>query len=415
MTQQQTATAVRLAIPSVVDIGQQNLPVPAQPAGAVTSSGAPGAQHTQDVPAPEWMSTEQQTAVQTSVGQFMAVIRQNPTDAKIVKDISSIGEQGDAIMTPAMTLYNTKVGEALGNLFTEDGGKVNATLLQVKRELDKVNPSVVKRQKVPFRFLRLFFPLLSRLPKGDEVLERIHGESETVGTLVSGIKAGLYAERDKIQAFVGEVTTVYDQMVAADRQDEGEVYFGQCLLAEVDAFRVTLRDERSVANMEEVQATLQRQVNMLRDKRIINTQTFQGAISFMRNARMQLENLKRYASFEQALLASLGIKVASRALAQSQAITTALSEAISQTMADTAEEQKELGLRLMKGQKSSLLDLDKVEKACRDYDDLFHAIEGHNRAIITEGAKVGERLQGILKKQSARIERGHSIMKGNQQ
>lgn len=285
----------------------------------------------------------------------------------------------------------------------------------MKRELDKVNPSVVKKQKVPFRFLHLFFPLLSRLPKGDEVLEKIHGESETVGTLVSGIKAGLYAERDKIQAFVGEVTTIYDQMVVADRQDESEVYFGQCLLAEVDAFRLTLKDERSVANMEEVQAELQITVNTLRDKRIINTQMFQGAISFMRNARMQLANLKRYASFERALLASLGMKVASRALAESQAITTALGEAISNTMADTAAEQKELGLRLMKGQKSSLLDLDKVKQACQDYDDLFKAIEDHNRAIIKEGAQVGQQLQGILQKQSARIEHGHDIMKGKRQ
>lgn len=114
MTQQQkTATAVKLGIPSVVDMGQLNLPVPVQTAGAVTSSGAPGAQHSKDVPAPEWMSAEQKTAIQKAVGQFMAVIRQNPTDAKIVNDISSIGEQGDAIMTPAMTLYNTKVGDAL--------------------------------------------------------------------------------------------------------------------------------------------------------------------------------------------------------------------------------------------------------------------------------------------------------------
>lgn len=414
-SQTQTATAVKLSLPSIIPQDQGNLPVPMQSASLVSSDSTPGLQHAKDVPAPEWMPDETRTAVQAAVQQFVDVIKSNPVDAQIVNNIGDIGKQGEEAMTPAMTLYNVKVGDALGNLFTEDGGTVNRSLLDVKRELDRVNPSVLKNQKVAFKWFGWLFPIIGRLPKGDEILQKIYKERTTVGELVSGIKRGLLAERDKIQTFMGEIQVIYGRILVADRQDESDEYFGQLLLKEVDAFRAGLTDSKAVANMEEFQASLQRRVNFLRERRVLNNQFFDGAMAFMRNARMQLEALEMYAALEQSILANLGLKAASRALVRSAQLTKQLGQAVSDTLADTAAEQRQVGEQLLETQKSTMLDLEKVEKACQDYDALFEKIKRHNRDIIVEGAKTGERLRGILVKQSERTEIGHTMMQEEKQ
>ncbi len=416
-TQVATQTGVAFSIPNVMDQGQGSLPVPLGtgsgivPASATTevSTVAPGAQHTAEVVVPVWMMPEQQRSIEAAVEQFFTLITANPVDAKLVNSIDVIGKQGEASMTPAMTLYNVKVGEALGNIFAEDAG-MGKTLLQIKMELDRINPSMVKNKPVPRRFLSWLFPLIRRLPNGEEIMRDIYASRETVGSTVTGLKEGLYAERDKIQTFKGEIEVIYDRVVNADRQDEADTYFGDLLLKRVDAFRVGLKDPKAVANMEEFQGALQRRTNFIRERQVLNKQFFDGAIAFMRNTRMQLEALGYYASLEQSILANLGLKAATQGVARSAIITQQLGGAISQTVADTAAEQLEVGTLLMKQQKSTMLDLIKLEQACNDSDTLFERVKGHNRQLIVEGAETGKRIQAVLDKNRQRIELGHSAM-----
>ncbi len=373
-----------------------------------TSTTVVPRQYTDSVQRPSWMSVEQADQIVAAVASFMEVIRSEPTNARIMNDVKSIGQQSRSVMEPAMTLYNMKMNDALGTVLTEDGGQVHTSLLQVKQELDKVNPSVLKDQKVPYRWIGWLFPLIGRLPLGEEVLAKIYASRETVASTVSGIRIGLFAERDKIQTLLGELETIYENLLVGDRQDQADTYFGELLLREVDAFRVSLTERTEVLNMEEFQGALQRRVNFVKERRLVSQQFFEGVVAFQRNARMQIENLELYGSLEQAILASLGLKAASKALAQSAKLTKMLGQAIGDTLADTATEQRKVGEQLMDSQKNGLIPFEKIEAACNEYDILFGKIEAHNRELITVGKQTGDRLKGLLAKSEERVERHHA-------
>ena len=119
-------------------------------------------------------------------------------------------------------LMDRKMGDVLKDITV--GSPVERSLVAIKVELDKVNPSVVKNQPIIYKFA--LFLSRTRLPMGDEILRIIAERRETVGSTINGLKEGLWAERDKVLEDATELMTIADGLKETQSGLQRAIYFG---------------------------------------------------------------------------------------------------------------------------------------------------------------------------------------------
>ena len=358
---------------------------------------------------PAWMKPDDIAAAHAMAEALAAEVRANPADVRLLARAQSLGKDGDRAMVAPLALYDKKVKGVLAA--NQEGSPINRTLLDLKMQMDLINPAVLRQKPLPVRFT---LGILSRLPKGPEVLKMIYESRETVSTTVNGLVENLRVDADNLEANVEDLARIYKGLLDGQRLVERDIYVGHLTidLIKSDLQSVPAGPERD--NVDQFLADLSTQVVFLMDEEQLNYQFFAGAQAVTKITTAQLHQIRNLGRLlQRSVLANLALNVAASELRTSMELTRKMSDAIGATVRDTAGQLKDMGVDMARMRSQGGVSLEALEGACQDMEAFFSAQALANATIIEQAGMTMHRLADMSGRLRRRVEGGHESMVGN--
>ncbi len=352
---------------------------------------------------PKWMDADKEQEANMIADKFMEKVKTNPNDIMLSQEINSLGDDGSRAMMPQVELYDKKIATLMKD--NQEGSLKNATLLEFKKATDFINPAVLKQQPVTTKVAFLFKK--TGLPGSEKVLSMIYERRETVKSTLTGIKKTLWEISEGLKSDLIQLDAIYKGLLSGQQLIERDIYIGQRIHNQLTAYVATLPEGISKQNVEEVLATVTTVINSLQTEENVNLQFFAGSQMVAKLTIQQLDNIKRMSNLlERSILASLGLAVVAAELSASVKVTEGLKEAIGNTLVDTAKSLNKTGDQITKARSEAIVNIDKLEEACNQLDDLFKKQANANKEIINNGAATSQRLTKLSQKLRERVEDG---------
>jgi uncharacterized protein YaaN involved in tellurite resistance len=350
---------------------------------------------------PKWMAEVVEGEVREGVRKFMLSIKENPTDIRLTTQVYKLGESGSKELLPHTALYERKISVVMKE--SQDGSPTNKSLLQIKQELDQINPAILANQPIPVKVLVFFSK--SRLPKAQEVLDMIYAKRETVMSTVNGIKEGLWETKDRLLANLTDIATIYDGLVKGHQLLERDIYFGELLREELTAFVAQTDDPVAKQNLEQVLADLTTAVINLRSEETANQLFFAGAQKLAQVTNMQISNITGIVRLlERSVLANLGLRVASAEIAESVNVTEQLKHSIGQTILDTTKQIGDTADKMNQARSSALINMESLEQSCVAMEEMYAKQAAANKMVIEVGGQTAAKLKELSGRLRKRVE-----------
>jgi uncharacterized protein YaaN involved in tellurite resistance len=350
---------------------------------------------------PQWLTPEMETEVRTGVVKFMELIRQNPTDISLSTKVYSLGQDGAKELMPHTALYERKIKTIMSE--NQTGSPANKTLLQLKQELDQVNPAVLS--KLPISVKGFLWMKDNRLPMAQEILDMIYAKRETVQSTVDGIKASLWETRDRLITNLADIGSIYKGLEKGQRLIQRDIYFGELLSEDLSALVAQTTEVLAVQNLEQVLADLTTSVINLKTEENANMQFFSGAINLAKLTNMQCSNITSVTNIlERSVLANLGLRVVASELAASVAAVEQLKHTIGETIADTGRIINKTTDIMIEAKASASISIEGLEEGCRQLDEAFNKQAAANHQIIELGTQTSHKLSDLTARMRSRIE-----------
>lgn len=350
---------------------------------------------------PQWLDHDGDMLVKNGVEQFMLAIRQNPTDITISTKVYGLGQDGAKELLPNTKLFERKIATIMTE--NQEGSPTNRTLLQLKQELDQVNPVVLSQQPISVKVAILFSK--TRLPKSQEILDMIYARRETVKSTVDGLKVALWETRDRLTTNIADIDAIYKGLEKGQRLIQRDIYFGELLAVELKKEVDMTTDEIAKQNLEQVLADLTTAIINLKTEENANMQFFAGAQNLAKLTNMQASNITSVTNIlERSVLANLALRVVATELAASVAATEQLKKTIGDTIADTAKVINQSTDTLIAARSSAAINLEALEEGCKQLEEVFAKQANANREIIEKGTQTSRKLSELTARLSARID-----------
>ncbi len=350
---------------------------------------------------PKWMETSQEKKAFEVAEKFLAKVKENPNDIMLSQEINSLGDDGSRAMMPQVDLYEKKISNLMQE--NQEGSPKNATLLEFKKASDFVNPAVIRQQPISTRVAWLFKK--TGLPGSEKVLSIIYERKETVKSTLTGIKKNLFNISEGLKTNLIQLDSIYKGLLSGQQLIERDIFVGQVIHTKLSEFLSTMQDGIEKQNVEEVLATVTTVINSLQTEENVNLQFFAGSQMVAKLTIQQLDNIKRMSNLlERSILASLGLAVVAAELSASVKMTESLKDAIGNTLVDTAKNLNKTGEQITKARSGALVNIDKLEEACKQLEELFEKQAVANREIISKGTETSVRLSGMTNKLRTRVE-----------
>ena len=352
---------------------------------------------------------EAKRALIVRVDEMTAGIKVNPADIRLSMHVSNLGKGGAVALLPHTELFEQKLSAVMKE--ATEGSSTQTSLIAIEVQLDTINPAVLRNTEMGFKqkAFVLFSRTVSRLPKGEEILNLIAERRETVMSTIKGIKSGLWSQKDLLLTNLADLFNIYEGLLAGHRLIEEDIYFAQELHVRVKEIVETLEvGSLERQNMEQFLADLTAAIVRLQTEENANMQFFAGTQQMANATRSQVSNIETYMSLmERAVLANLGLRVAAAQLAKSVAVTGQLRDAIGQTMVDTAGQIADSGEKAAMARAEAAINIDKLEEGCAILEAHFDKMALMNTEIIDKGTQTSRRLQELTGRMRAGGEGGH--------
>jgi len=129
--------------------------------------------------------------IKETINNFMTKLKNNPLDMTLSSDVYKIGNRSAEMALPKVNLYDELIASIMeeNQKGPETEGTKDYNLLQLKRELDLINPSVLA--KTPIKQKVLIFFNKSSIPGKEKIMDMIYSRKETVKSSIDGIKLAL--------------------------------------------------------------------------------------------------------------------------------------------------------------------------------------------------------------------------------
>jgi len=250
-----------------------------------------------------------------------------------------------------------------------------------------------------------------RLPKAQEVLDMIYSRRETVKSTVDGIKAGLWETRDRLTANIADLAAIYEGLLKGERLVERDRYFGELLIEKLTLYLPTIEDAIAKQNLEQVLADVTTAVINLKTEENANYLFFSGAQNLAKLTNMQISNINGISRLlERSVLANLGLRVVSAELATSINVTEQMKKTIGDTIKDTSEQINESTDKLIAARSSATINLDALEAACSQMEEVYEKMATANKEVIEKGGETSKHLSEMNAKLRQRVENSHNQM-----
>lgn len=355
---------------------------------------------------PKWMTEQDETAAQGMAKNLVSEVKRNPGDVRLLSKAQSLGADGDKQMVQPLALYEKRVTVTLRD--NQEGSTSRKTLLDVKRQMDLVNPAVLRNKPLPIRWA---LGLLSRMPKGDEVLKMVYENRATVTSTVNGLVTDLRMDADAKEADLEDVARIYEQLLAGQRLIERDIYVGQLVIEQLKKHLTTMEDGPEKDNVTQFVADLTTAVIFRMDEENMNLQFFAGAQAYAKLCISHLHLVRNLIPLlQRSVMANLGLNVATAELEASTRMTREISDAIGNTVADTAGRLEKTGERLAKMRAEGGINLERLEEACSAMERFFEKQAEANQLIIEQGGTTMRKLGDMSGRLRRRVESGHESM-----
>jgi hypothetical protein len=359
---------------------------------------------------PKALSDEDNETLQQKVSEWLELVKSDPASLQLSSDIYQLGTEAANEVMPHTKLYDTMISGIMGE---QQKGPVEGTrdynLLQYKQHMDLVNPAILAKQPIPVRFVGWLG--VKGLPGADKVLDIIYENKETVKTAVDGLKLGLMANSNQLDAQLADLIIIYNGLRKADALLKNDIYFGQLLHVAIHRLVNDLDDGLGKQNLETVLADLTTQVNSLLVEENMYTQFFAGSQQTAKMVRYQQNQLKQMVRLmENAVLANLGLKVVANSLAKSVDMTAAMGNIIADTMADTGHTTEKTSEKLRNARIKGNINLDKLKEGMEALERTFIAEANANKLIIEKGVQVSQQVSAMTDKLEAHLDNSENSM-----
>lgn len=362
-----------------------------------------------DAMRPEWMSDEEAEKLNVASDTFVTALKSNAHDIGLSDQMAKLGKASGEQMLPYTSLFERKVSVLMKQ--NQEGSPVSGTLLQVKQQMDLVNPAVIRSRTIPLKILFFSLGFIRRLPNGQEVLDQIYANRETVSSLITGLKKNLFVISENLRKDQVEIRKIYTGLYMGQRLLERDIYFGHVLAQKMKSFVESMPEGNDKENVKAALAELIARLIFLKDEELANQQFFANARMMDTLTRGQIHNIVNLSRLlERSVLASLGLAVTAAELAESVKITGALRDAIGTTLVDTAETIERTSETLIAQRAEGGIDIDKLTDATAAIE---RAIDLHRKAndrIISDGGQTLERLEQMTSRLRAHNDGGHASM-----
>lgn len=355
---------------------------------------------------PKWMTQEQKAAARQMADSLVAEVKASPADVRLLARAQALGKESERTMVQPLALYEKKVKVVLQE--NQEGSKANLTLLDVKRNMDLVNPAVLRSKPLPVRWA---LGILKRAPKGDEVLKMIYENRETVMSTVNGLVENLRVDAENIEANLEDLANIYRGLLSGQQLIERDIYVGQLVIEDLKHYIERMDQGPERQNVEQFTADLTNQVIFLQDEENLNLQFFAGAQAVAKLTMAQLHNIRGLGRLMQrSVLANLGLSVAASELRVSMDLSRQISQGIGNTVRDTATQLNTMGTDMAKMRSEGGVDLQAIEDSCTQMEQFFETQAKANLVIIEQGGKTMRRLADMSNRLRSRVEGGHDSM-----
>jgi uncharacterized protein YaaN involved in tellurite resistance len=323
---------------------------------------------------PKHLAVEDIQALESEAAAFIEKVKAEPGDWQLGNFVFSLGQEIMDQTQAQVTLYDRKMGSVLKNVATDDSSPVGKNILAIKTELDKVNPTVVGRQELPFpkKMLGLFTKTVNRLPKGDEILRVIAERRETVNSTIDGIRTHLRNEADQVAFDASELATICDALKEIQPRLQEKIYLGQIIWQKLMAHMETVEDPRVKEALTTLTSDLAMAVVDLQTIDNSNLQTRFGGEMMVRNSHLVRRLVQRTDMIlSTAVKNALAVRVAAEQQMETLQHLDMVQQAAAETMKDTA---KVIGNAAIKGaqmSQSMTVNIAALEEACNSYEQAF--------------------------------------------
>ncbi|NOX35361.1 MAG: tellurite resistance protein [Deltaproteobacteria bacterium] len=323
---------------------------------------------------PRHLAVEDIKAIEASANEFIEKIKADPSDWQLGNFVFGLGQEIMEETQAQVTLYDRKMGNVLKNVAADDSSPVGKNILAIKMELDKVNPTMVARTKMPFqkKMMGLFTKTVNRLPKGDELLKIIAERRETVNSTIDGIRDHLRNESDQVAFDASELSIICDALKEIQPRLQEKIFLGQLIWQKLMDYMKKVKDPRAKEALTTLTSDLAMAVVDLQTIDNANLQTRFGGEMMVRNSHLVRRLVQRTDMIlSTAVKNALAVRVAAEQQMETMQHLDMVQKAAAETMKDTA---KVIGNAAIKGAKMSqsmTVNIDALEEACQTYEKAF--------------------------------------------
>ena len=346
---------------------------------------------------PDFLDEAGDTKLKEQANSIIEAILSNPTDANITVQIYSLGSEYMNANTESVGLMETKISTVMKEI--EVGSPVNKSLTQIKTELDLINPSVVSQTETSLPTKALFGLLtrmVSRLPKGEEILLLINERKDTVSTTINGLKRHLWAERDKALFNATELANISNQLFDTQQALQESVYIGQIIWRNLNQAKESETDPLRQQALSNLVNDLAIQVVDIQTVDTLNVQSRMSAETLINNARKIQQGVARVTNvLLPAVATNLMVKAAAAQQAQLVGSMNDITRAAEQTILDTAKQTRQATTAMEKMQSEGMINPEVLQSVADEAVAMINELEEIRAATEMKARETSKALGNV--------------------
>lgn len=347
---------------------------------------------------PDFLSDERDEEIRRQATELVDAILEDPNNTSITAKVYSLGSEYMQANTGQVSLMDAKIADVIREV--SEGSSVNKTLIDIKTQLDLINPEVVS-QTENFGIMGFVSRLLRRAPKGEEVLKVINERKDTVASTIEALKRHLFAERDKALRNAVELAHISDKLFETQRELQEAIYMGQLVWQGIKQRQAEVEDPVQAQALANIVNHLAVQVVDIQTVDTLNVQSRLAAEALIANARKIEQGVSRLVNV---LLPAVATNLMVKAAATQQAGLVSTMEQITRsaerTIQDTARQTRQVATQMARMQSRSLVDPQALQKAANEVV-----------AMVDEIRQISAQTEKKAKEASAQLQQISSIMR----
>lgn len=331
--------------------------------------------------APKGLDPATESALAERADDLAGKVKAEPGDRQLSRQLGALGAREQQSAAQEINLLKTRVGTLLNEVEGE-GGEIPKALVDLRHQMDEINPHVLSQPGMVGR-------LLGRTPVIGKVLKKIAVKYESVQTQIDAIMAGLRAGKDKLLQDNAELEQLYVQVKQAQLGIQQSAYVGELLWKKLDEALVNSDESAERQKLQAMMHRVAMRVQDLRTMEQVNLQFFVSIDMTIQNNDTLGEQVDRTVMVTQNLL-TVGLAIQA-ALAQQKKVATAVRRVQETTAAMLEANAAAIGQQTAEigdMQNNPVLALESVKNA---HNTLLEALNKMDeiRQLGTEKARTG--------------------------